>query len=475
MTYRARSVLSIAILGLSTPALACPGMYSCIPSSCFTMHAAPAAPRDNTLGALNFQYRNMSLLSQVPLAAMGGGAGSSLYAWVDPLTNREYAIMGRSTGTSFVDVTNPSSPVVVANMPRVAGSASTSWREPKVFKNHVYVGVDGTSVGMQVMDLTRLRSYNGTTLTLTEDSVYRGPSNNLTKIHTLAINHSTGYLYAAGSNINAGRLHIIDVNNPGTPTYAGTTGTLDGYVHETQVVNYNGPDARYRGRELAFNNNGPGNILSILDVTNKAAVTKIASRTYAGEQYIHQGWLTEDQRYYFMNDELDEPNNVNTRTKTHLFDVADLTNPIYKGFFTHETRSTDHNLYVKGDYVYQTNYTSGLRILKIGNLQSSTPSDWLSEVAYFDTYTLDDASPSTAMNGAWNNYPYLPSGNILVSDIQGGLFVLKADLPDTGPIPNWYKKYGPGEVLFQSVPEPGSIGLMAVGFVTLALRRQRRH
>src|SRR5207253_2866509 len=122
----------------------------------------------------------------------------------------------------------------VAELPKVAGSASTSWREPKVYQNTVYIGVDGTSVGMQVMDLTKLRGLNaGTTTTLAADTVYNG----VTKIHTLAINPNSGYLYAEGTNTQSGGLHIIDVHNPLSPVAAGGY-SGDAYTHETQVVTY---------------------------------------------------------------------------------------------------------------------------------------------------------------------------------------------------------------------------------------------
>jgi choice-of-anchor B domain-containing protein len=91
-------------------------------------------------------------------------------------------------------------------------------------------------------------------------------------------------------------------------------------------------------------------------------------------------------------------------------------------------------MYVKDGYVYQTNYTTGLRILRIGNLASDVPSDWLTEVAYFDTYPWGDFE---GYDGAWNNYPFFPSGNIAVSDIDGGLFILRASLPEPGHVMAW--------------------------------------
>ena len=473
-----------ALFSVPAPALACYGI-PCAPSMCVTAgvganHTTPmpvptALPTLTTrgaggggLGTLPFASKNMTLLSQMPLTSIGGGVGSSLYGWTDPVTKREYAIMGRSNGTAIIDITTPTNPKYVAEIPKVVGSSNTTWREPKVYQNTVYIGVDGTTHGLQVFDLTKVRTYRGTTMTFNADSVYTG----VTRVHTLAVNPNSGHLYLAGTNVNGGGLRVLNVNNPANPVAVGNT-TLDGYTHETQVVTYDGPDAQYAGREIAFNSNGNNGLFSILDVTNKANITRISSRTYLGERYIHQGWLTEDKKYFFQNDELDEPSPA-ARTRTHLWNVSDLDNPVYRGFFEHSTTSIDHNLYVKDGFVFETNYTTGIRMLRIGNLESSNPNDWLKEEAYFDTYQANDGA---SFNGAWNNYPFFKSGVVAVSDINGGLFLVAPN------VRGWKLGYGGGPVQPpdrfgpgggpESVPEPtaASAALLA-GAVTL-LRRRR--
>lgn len=494
MSYNvARSVaviVGLAPIGMAGRAVACSDV-PCTPESCAVLgangklgaHAMALGPTSGSLGSsanhapvsdLTRSY-NLQLMSHLSLAQIGGGAGSSLYGWVDPQTGHEYAIMGRSTGTAFVDITNPAQPLYVANLPRVSGSTATSWREPKVYQNTVYVGVDGTSVGMQVMDLTKLRTYTGTTLTLAADKVYT----NVTKVHTLAINPASGYLYADGTRSEStglGGLHVIDVRNPANPTFV-TEYNGDNYTHESQVVTYHGPDTAYQGRELAFNSNGKsgsnGDTFSIVDVTNKSAITRVASKTYPNAAFIHQGWLTEDQRYFFQNDELDEENGLTGgHTRTHLWDVSDLDNPVYKGYYDHAGTSIDHNLYVKNGFLFETNYTSGLHMLKIGNLASSNPSDWLKEVAAYDTYTANDAA---TFNGAWNNYPFFPSGNIAISDINGGLFVVRPTVSGwaaASPI-------GPATLnafVGPTVPEPAAAAalMLAIAGIGTSLRRRPR-
>ncbi len=110
---------------------------------------------------------------------------------------------------------------------------------------------------------------------------------------------------------------------------------------DVQCVVYNGPDTTYTGREICFASNE--DTVTIVDVTNKSNPTQISRMGYSASRYTHQGWLTEDHEYFIFNDELDEPNR-GINTNTHLLDVKDLNNPIYKGTHVGRTRAIDHNL-----------------------------------------------------------------------------------------------------------------------------------
>jgi choice-of-anchor B domain-containing protein len=132
--------------------------------------------------------------------------------------------------------------------------------------------------------------------------------------------------------------------------------------------------------------------------------------------FVHQGWLTEDHRFFLVDDEFDELN-LSVPTRTHVFDVTDLDAPAYVFAYEAATASIDHNLYVLGDRVFQANYTTGLRVLQFGNLANRE----LMEIAFFDTFPDSDAA---IFDGAWSVYPYLPSGTIIVSDVSNGLFIL---------------------------------------------------
>jgi choice-of-anchor B domain-containing protein len=314
--------------------------------------------------------------------------------------------MGMTNGTAFVDVTDPENPVYLGILP--TETISTPWRDIKVYQDHAYIVADASgSHGMQVFDLTRLRGVSAPQ-TFAEDALYSDFGN----AHNVAINEDTGFAYAVGSNTCEHGLHMIDITTPNNPLFAGCHDLSD--VHDTHCVSYSGPDPDYANAEICANS--AGDRVEFVDVSNKSSTVSIASVNYAQRGFVHQGWFTDDQAFLLIGDELDELN-FGVPTRTHVFDVSDLDAPVYVSAYEGPTASIDHNLYVSGNRVFEANYTSGLRIIEFGNLANGE----LSEVAFFDTFPGSDAA---SFNGAWSVYPYLPSGNILVSDTSNGLFVL---------------------------------------------------
>jgi choice-of-anchor B domain-containing protein len=360
-----------------------------------------------------FPCHNVDLASFLPLASIGGGTGSDLWGWTDPQTGREYALMGRSTGTAFVDITNPESPVYLGNLP--PHSVASTWRSIKTYANHAFIVSEAAGHGMQVFDLTRLRNVSSPPVTFTEDAHYNGFS----RAHTLALDEKTGFAYAAGSQDTcSGGLHMVNVQNPTVPVFAGCV-SQDGYTHETQCVVYHGPDAAYQGHEVCFSANE--DTLTIVDVTNKNAPVQISRTGYTGSSYAHQGWLTDDHAQFLLDDELDE-RNQGGNSRTYIWNLSDLDAPGVSGIYNGPSISIDHNLYVRGRYAYEANYRSGLRILDAASASSAS----LNEVGFFDIYPIND---DAAFNGAWGNYPFFPSGTVIVSGIEQGLFVLRPTLP----------------------------------------------
>jgi len=384
-----------------------------------------------------FPCNKVDLAALLPIADIDGTTAANITAndiwgWTDPQTDREYALLGLANGVAFVDVTNPTSPVHLGNLP--THTVDSLWRGMKVYRNHLYVVSEAADHGLQVFDLTRLRGA-ASPQTFTENAHY----NNFTSAHTVNVNEETGYLYVAGSRPNPSRtpnvdtcpgatatrgggLHMIDVRNPVAPAFAGCVNE-DGYTHETQCVIYRGPDAQYQGREICFSSNE--DTLTIVDVTNKAAPAQLSRTTYAGSGYTHQGWLTSDQARFLINDELDEqhfnqqnPGSPPLKTRTFVWNVADLDAPSVQKIYEGVASSIDHNLYVRSLHVFESNYRSGVRVLDA----SQTAAGNLSEVAFFDVYPVDDAA---LFNGTWANYPFFASGTVIASGIEQGLFVLR--------------------------------------------------
>jgi len=304
------------------------------------------------------------------------------------------------------------------------------WREIKVYKDHAYIVADGAGAhGMQVFDLTRLREVPNAPATFTVDAHYT----RIQSAHNIVINEDSGFAYATGSNGGddtcGGGLHMIDIRDPENPQFVGcfadpSTGRQKtGYTHDAQCVTYRGPDEEHRGREICLNSNETA--LSIADVTDKQNPVALAMAEYPNVGYTHQGWLTEDQRYLFMDDELDEMNGLVENTRTLVWDLSDLDDPVLMTeYFNPNTRAIDHNLYIKGDKMYQSNYVAGLRVIDVANPGEPR------EVGFFDTVPFGDDGPR--FDGTWSNYPFFESGIIAVTSMSEGLFLLRyreADRP----------------------------------------------
>ena len=359
-----------------------------------------------------YPCQNIDLMGYLSSDEVGGGDMNDIWGWVDPSDGTEYAILGRSTGTSFIDISDPANPVMVANLP--TNTVTSFWRDIKVHDNHAFIVSEASGHGMQVVDLTQLGSIDNPPQDIEADALYTGWGN----AHNIVINESTARAYGVGTATFAGGLHILDISDPVNPTLIGDYAG-DGYTHDAQVVSYIGPDGNYEGKEIAFCCNE--NTVTIVDVTDPTDATMISSVGYAGSSYTHQGWLTEDHRYFMSNDELDEQD-YGVNTTTFIWDVSDLSAPQLIGTFVSETSAIDHNMYVLDTLVYQSNYRAGLRVLDLTDIENGE----LDEVAYFDVYPSSDAAQ---FNGSWSNYPYLPSGVIPVSHIEEGVFFLK--LSDT--------------------------------------------
>jgi len=370
---------------------------------------------------LEWDCQKVDVVSFLPVADIGGERGSrlnDLWGWTDSTTGREYVLIGRIDGTSFVDQTDPLHPRYLGNLPRTTGSPASIWRDIKVYKNHAYIVADGAGDhGMQVFDLTQLRTIREPR-TFTETVHY----DKIASAHNIVIDEATGFGFIVGASSGGttcgGGLHMIDIRSPESPTFAGcfadtTTGRRGtGYSHDAQCVVYHGPDQDYQGHEICVGSNETA--MSISDVTDKAHPKAIARVSYPNVAYAHQGWFTEDQHYFFSNDEGDEGNGSVPHTRTLVWDLEDLDDPILLTEYFATTTDTDHNLYIRGNYMYQSNYGAGFRVIDISNPAKPV------EVGYFDT-----APESIGCCSTWSNYPFFKSGVIPVTGGNAGIFFLK--------------------------------------------------
>lgn len=357
--------------------------------------------------AAGFSCNDIDLQKNISLADMGAASGNDIWGWTDPSDGTEYALMGLDNGVSFVRLSDPQNPVLVGKLP--THTVASTWRDIKTFSNHAFIVADAAgSHGMQVFDLTRLRGSNSNQ-TFTADALY----SSFTNAHNIAINEDSGFAYVVGSDTCDEGLHMIDISAPLTPAFMGCH--MGGDTHDTQCVNYIGPDADYAGAEICFSSNSDA--VGIANVSDKNAPGALASFIYPNLQFVHQAWLDDTHTYLIVNDELDE-RDLGQQTSTIVLDISDLDNPTY--LYTHAGTkgAIDHNLYVVGNTVFEANYAAGLQILEFTDLATDT----FVETAFFDTRPEDD---NASFNGAWSIYPYFASGNLILSDTDRGLFILK--------------------------------------------------
>lgn len=373
-----------------------------------------------------FDCQQVDLLSFLSVKDIGGRRGielNDIWGYVDPETRHEYALVGRLDGTSFVDITDASHPVYVGNLPKTSASPVSVWRDIKTYKHYAFIVADGAREhGMQVFDLNRLRQPGKLPATFTEDAHYSGTHST----HNIVIDTATGYAFlvgnSSGGEMCGGGLHMVNIQDPLHPAFAGcfadsTTGSArTGYTHDAQCTVYHGPDHRFTGREICFNFSETA--IGIADVTDKGNPKALSHQGYPNVGYSHQGWLTEDQHYVYADDELDEIEGLVKGTRTLIWDVSDLENPVLAGEYVSPNTAIDHNLFVVGDRVYESNYLSGLRVLDITDRIHPKPA------GFFDTVPV---GPDAAeFGGSWGNYPFFPSGLVAVTSMKEGLFVLKA-------------------------------------------------
>ena len=377
MNSPARSLLAaIGYASFAAPALAQVGGYQSPLDLLGIPKNADAAAASNA-GCGPFPCSNARLLANLPPSTWSAVSGNDCWGYTSP-SGREYALMCLSNGTAVIDITIPGSASTVAHL----SGPSSNWRDVKTYENYVYIVSEGGG-GIQVFDMSEVD--NGVINAL--------PAAGSGTTHNVAIDTTSGFLYRAGT---PNGLLIYDIGtNPAVPVQVAAW--TAGSVHDLQVVTYTtGP---FAGRQIGFLSTNF--VLTTLDVTDKSNLAVIGQVPFGG--VAHQSWLSDDKRYCYLDDELSTG-----ASKTFVFDALDPANLILLGSYSNGNPSYHHNLYVNGDFVYEANYKSGLRVFDIGVSPTNPP-----EVAFLDTYP---ANNGTGSGGLWSNYPFFPSGVVIGSD-----------------------------------------------------------
>ena len=297
---------------------------------------------------------------------------NDMWGWEHEESGRSFLLAGRTNGTAFVEVTDPFNPVFLGELPSSEVDSQGNprhsvWRDMKVYDNHAYIVADGApGHGMQVFDLTQL-------LSVTDPQVFSLTNHYtlLSSVHNIVINEDTGYAFAVGMGGGVqpcgSGLHIIDLSDPANPEFTGCYSEFNtsrgggAYTHDAHCVVYEGPDADWADSEICVNSNERSVVIT--DVTQKQAPTPISIGQYPATEYTHQGWLSDDHRYYFQGDELDEVRGAVGNTRTVIWDLQDLDDPVVAGEFFAQRNTIDHNMYVLDEKIYQCNYNAGLQVL----------------------------------------------------------------------------------------------------------------
>ncbi len=325
---------------------------------------------------------------------------SSVWGWTSS-GGTEFAILGCGTGTSIVDVTVPAAPSEKAFITGV----SSQWREMKSYDHYAYIVTEGSGGGMQIVDLATNPPSLVTTYTATFSTA-----------HTITIvGH---FAYVSGCRNSGGGavgIRFLDLTNPIAPVDVG--GWNGVYTHDCQV----------RGNTL-YASNISNSEFTILNITNKAAPVIIKQFTWAGNS-SHNADLSGDGRYLLTTDEV-------AGGHLHVFDLIDPVNPVQVAEWTANPGAIIHNIHIKGTLAFISYYTEGTRVVDISNPAFPV------EVGYYDTWP----GASGGFNGNWEVYPYAVSGNLYLSDISTGLYIVRYQAT-TGSVSGTVRESGGGPAI----------------------------
>lgn len=420
-----------------------------------------------------YPCKNIDLVSHVALAdiSLKPGAANDIWGHTDLNTGTEYAIIGLDNGTAVFSLADPAAPKEVG---AIAGSR-TSWRDIKVlqfydktlarWRAYAYVSSEGSD-NIQILDLNQLP---GSVRLVAADKA-------VTSAHNVYISHvdyttNTALdgleptLHIVGQKTVGGAFTTYGLKNPEalTPYYLHSNGVRSDYTHDaaSMVLDDNralqGCQRNSCTVLMDFNEQS----VRLWDITTLTGAGALADLTYPQASYVHSGWWSEDKRFVFIHDELDERDH-GLNTTVRVMNVDNLKQPVIVKEWTGPTGAIDHNGYTRGNRYYISNYQRGTTILDITNPANPV------EAGFFDSFPSSD---NAAFNGVWGTYPYLPSGLVISADINSGLFVLRDQTKQSAAgqvsFVSSVSSLKAGEALVLKVRRPAGSGAVSVGWETL--------
>ncbi|CAN5319726.1 hypothetical protein BH09BAC5_BH09BAC5_27140 [soil metagenome] len=343
--------------------------------------------------SLNAQTPNLNVTLQAHVPNGSSNTMANICGYTDAIGN-EYALCGNSDGIKIYNVTVPAAPVFIIQIPNI----DNEWKEIKVYQHWMYVTTEGGG-GVQIVDLNGLPS---TTLGSYTYHNYIGDgaiNGQLNSIHALHIDTTKKFLYLYGSNLFQGGAVVCDIGvDPYNPTYAGHyTNPAHNYVHDGYVDN----DTLYAGHVY-------DGYMCVVDMTNKAAPVVLATQQTT-TAFTHNTWPSNDKHFVFTTDE-------NTNSYLTCYDITDLNNIIATDKIQSQNPTSGsivHNTHILNNWAVTSWYRDGFVITDITRPYN------LINVGWYDTYPAS----GNGFNGTWGVFPFFPSGTIVVSNIEDGLYV----------------------------------------------------
>ncbi len=335
--------------------------------------------------------QNMSLQAQVRFDQ----ELSDVWGYADDM-DREFAIVGLNRAVAIVNVSTPDAPDLIS----IIDGPRSIWRDIKTYGDHAFVITDSEGLGLHVLDLSDLPNPLDST-----DHYFWAPhfeefdSTQLRVCHNLYIDEQTGIAYLSGCNVNNGGILMVDVTNPDSLQYIGALDPR--YSHDVYVRN-----------DTVYSSDISAGYLSIMDATDKQNPRLLATQT-TPFRFTHNAWLSDNGKTVFTTDE-------RGNAPVAAYDISDLSDIKLLDEFRPSSSVgrglIPHNVHVLNDFLVTSFYKEGVVIT------DAHKPDNLVEVGIYDTFDSDRVS---GFGGSWGAYPFLPSGNVLASDISNGLFILK--------------------------------------------------